>query len=171
MAEIHCDSALCSCPADGGGGGLGLLALGSEDLLGDKTYEEAVAETTELMLSSQAESFARNWASVEYGEMPEDLAQKRSNFQRWSWLDENGYAYTILDEAGEELYSFGDVPEAEREEEYTFQRLEYIYFLCDGYDDELRERERGFFEEYYSLSDGTHLCFTARGRDWRSPLR
>lgn len=152
------------------GGGLGLLVLASEDLLGDKTYEEAVAETTELMLSSQAESFARNWASVEYGEMPEDLAQKRSNFQRWSWLDENGYAYTILDEAGEELYSFGDVPEAEREEEYTFQRLEYIYFLCDGYDDELRERERGFFEEYYSPSDGTHLCFTARGERLEEPI-
>lgn len=153
-----------------GAGGLGLLALGSEDLLGDKTYEEAVAETTELMLSIQAERFASKWASVEYGKMPEDLAQKRSNFQRWSWLDENGYAYTILDEAGEELYSFGDVPEAEQEEEYTFQRLEYIYFLCDGFDDELRERERGFFEEYYSPSDGTHLCFTARGERLEEPI-
>ena len=40
------------------GGGLGLFVLAHEDLLGEKTYEEAVAETTDLMLPRQAEQLA-----------------------------------------------------------------------------------------------------------------
>ena len=85
------------------GGGLGLAVLASEDMLGEKTFEEAVAETTDTMLRIQAWRFAANWASMKYGDMPEDVAQILRSITLWDWLDEDGYAYTILDEGGELL--------------------------------------------------------------------
>ncbi len=149
------------------GSGLGLLVLASEDLLGDKTYEEAVAETTELMLSEQAESFARNWASVEYGEMPQQTAEVLRSVMLWDWLDEEGYAYTILDEVGEILYSFGNVEAPEQELEFTFQELPYEQFLGEGYVD--RANERDYWVSHY---DSTHggVRYTARQERLEQPV-
>ncbi len=149
------------------GGGLGLIALGSEDLLGAKTYEEALAETTELMLSSQAQSFARNWASVEYGEMPQQTAEILRAVTLWDWLDEEGYAYTILDEAGESLYSFGSVEAPEQELEFTFQELPYERFLGEGYVD--WTDDRAYWVSHY---DNTHggVRYTALQERLEQPI-
>ena len=157
IAVALCAAALLA--AAGGGLGLGILA--SEDMLGEKTFEEAVAETTETMLPIQARDFAANWASMEYGDMPEDVAQILRSIMLWDWLDEDGFAYTIADERGEILYSYGDIPEAEQELEYTFQNLEYEQFLAEGYDKETR-LEDGVY--YASVYDDTHggVRYTAK---------
>ena len=144
------------------GGGLGLFVLAHEDLLGEQTYEEAVAETTDLMLPRQAEQLASNWASVEYGGMPEDAAEILRDVTLWNWLDEDGYAYTILDEKRKPLYSSGNIADAEQELEYTFQNLEYEEFLALGYDEALLKEGGVFHYRYYG--DDTHggVSYTAR---------
>ena len=131
------------------GGGLGLGVLASEDMLGEKTFEEAVAETTETMLPSQAWRFAANWASMEYGDMPEYVANTLRDVMLWDWLDEDGYAYTILDEGGELLYSYGSIQDAEQELEFTFTNLEYEQFLAEGYDEEARLEKGAYYASSY----------------------
>ena len=157
IAVALCAAALLA--AAGGGLGLGILA--SEDMLGEKTFEEAVAETTETMLPIQARDFAANWASMEYGDMPEDVAQILRSIMLWDWLDEDGFAYTIADERGEILYSYGDIPEAEQELEYTFDDLVYERFLAEGYDEETRLEDGVYFISRY---DNTHggVRYTAK---------
>ena len=152
------------------GGGLGLFVLAHEDLLGEQTYEEAVAETTDLMLPRQAEQLASNWASVEYGGMPEDAAEILRDVTLWNWLDEDGYAYTILDEKRKPLYSSGNIADAERELEYTFQNLEYQEFLALGYDEELLKEGGVFHHRYYG--DDTHggVSYTAREKTLETPI-
>ena len=44
------------------GSGLGLFVLAHEDLLGEQTHEEAVAETTELMLPRQAAAHSASYS-------------------------------------------------------------------------------------------------------------
>lgn len=151
------------------GGGLGLAVLASEDMLGEKTFEEAVAETTDTMLRIQAWRFAANWASMKYGDMPEDVAQILRSITLWDWLDEDGYAYTILDEGGELLYSYGSIQDAEQELEYTFQNLEYERFLAEGYDEEAR-LEKGAY--YASSYDDTHggVRYTAKEQTLEAPV-
>ena len=152
------------------GGGLGLFVLAHEDLLGEQTYEEAVAETTDLMLPRQAEQLASNWASVEYGGMPEDAAEILRDVTLWNWLDEDGYAYTILDEKRKPLYSSGNIADAERELEYTFQNMEYQEFLALGYDEELLKEGGVFHHRYYG--DDTHggVSYTAREKTLETPI-
>ena len=152
------------------GGGLGLFVLAHEDLLGEKAYEEAVAETTDLMLPRQAEQLASNWASVEYGGMPEDAAEILRDVTLWNWLDEDGYAYTILDEKRRPLYSSGSIADAEQELEYTFQNLEYEEFLALGYDEELLKEGGVFGHRYYG--DDTHggVSYTARNATLETPI-
>ena len=152
------------------GGGLGLFVLAHEDLLGEQTYEEAVAETTDLMLPRQAEQLASNWASVEYGGMPEDAAEILRDGTLWNWLDEDGYAYTILDEKRKPLYSSGNIADAEQELEYTFQNLEYEEFLALGYDEELLKEGGVFHHRYYG--DDTHggVSYTAREKTLETPI-
>ena len=53
------------------GGGLGLALLAHEDLLGSLSYEELAQEQRDHALSYQALMLAENWASREYGNMPE----------------------------------------------------------------------------------------------------
>lgn len=152
------------------GGGLGLFVLAHEDLLGEQTYEEAVAETTDLMLPRQAEQLASNWASVEYGGMPEDAAEILRDVTLWNWLDEDGYAYTILDEKRKPLYSSGNIADAEQELEYTFQNLEYEEFLALGYDEALLKEGGVFHYRYYG--DDTHggVSYTAREKTLETPI-
>lgn len=152
------------------GGGLGLFVLAHEDLLGEQTYEEAVAETTDLMLPRQAEQLASNWASVEYGGMPEDAAEILRDVTLWNWLDEDGYAYTILDEKRKPLYSSGNIADAEQELEYTFQNLEYEEFLALGYDEALLKEGGVFHHRYYG--DDTHggVSYTAREKTLETPI-
>ena len=152
------------------GGGLGLFVLAHEDLLGEQTYEEAVAETTDLMLPRQAEQLASNWASVEYGGMPEDAAEILRDVTLWNWLDEDGYAYTILDEKRKPLYSSGNIADAVQELEYTFQNLEYEEFLALGYDEALLKEGGVFHHRYYG--DDTHggVSYTAREKTLETPI-
>lgn len=152
------------------GCGLGLFVLAHEDLLGEQTYEEAVAETTDLMLPRQAEQLASNWASVEYGGMPEDAAEILRDVTLWNWLDEDGYAYTILDEKRKPLYSSGNIADAEQELEYTFRNLEYEVFLALGYDEELLKEGGVFGHRYYG--DDTHggVSYTARNATLETPI-
>ena len=152
------------------GGGLGLFVLAHEDLLGEQTYEEAVAETTDLMLPRQAEQLASNWASVEYGGMPEDAAEILRDVTLWSWLDEDGYAYTILDEKRKPLYSSGNIADAEQELEYTFQNLEYEEFLALGYDEELLKEGGVFGYRYYGNDTHGGVSYTARNATLETPI-
>lgn len=151
------------------GGGLGLAALASEDLLGNRSYEQSVAETTEHLLSYQAQMLAENWATREYGKMPEEEAELLREMGNHSWLREDGYAYEILDEKGETLYSFGTLPEIEQELEYTFQNLSYEEFLGEGFIQEAREEKGVYFESHY---DSTHggLYYTARNATLETPI-
>ena len=152
------------------GGGLGLFVLAHEDLLGEQTYEEAVAETTDLMLPRQAEQLASNWASVEYGGMPEDAAEILRDVTLWNWLDEDGYAYTILDEKRKPLYSSGSIADAEQELEYTFQNLEYEEFLALGYDEELLKEGGVFGYRYYGNDTHGGVSYTARNATLETPI-
>ena len=57
------------------GSGLGLAVLAHEDLLGSQSYEELAQEQEEHALSYQALMLAQNWATREYGGMPEEEAE------------------------------------------------------------------------------------------------
>ena len=151
------------------GGGLGLVLLASEDLLGNQTYEQSVAETTEHLLSYQAQMLAGNWASREYGNMPEEEAELLRKMGNHGWLKEDGYAYEILDENGKTLYSWGTLPETEQELEFTYESLSYEEFLAEGYDQALREETGVYFASHY---DNTHggLSYTARNATLETPV-
>ena len=57
------------------GGGWALAELASEDLLGNRSYQQYLAEKEENALSYQALTLAQNWATREYGKMPEEEAE------------------------------------------------------------------------------------------------
>ena len=85
------------------GGGLGLALLAHEDLLGSRSYEELAQEQKDHALSYQALMLAENWASREYGKMPEEEAELLRKMDNHSWVKEEGFAYEILDEKGKAL--------------------------------------------------------------------
>lgn len=151
------------------GSGLGLAVLAHEDLLGSQSYEELAQEQEEHALSYQALMLAENWASREYGKMPEEKAELLRQMGNHSWVREDGYAYEILDEKGKTLHSSGTLPETEQELEYTFQSLSYEEFLAEGYDDEAL-KEKGAFHMY--RGDDTHggVSYTARNATLKTPV-
>lgn len=151
------------------GSGLGLAVLAHEDLLGSQSYEELAQEQEEHALSYQALMLAENWASREYGKMPEEKAELLRQMGNHSWVREDGYAYEILDEKGKTLYSSGTLPETEQELEYTFQSLSYEEFLADGYDQEAKAEKGVYFASHY---DNTHggLYYTARNANLKTPV-
>ena len=127
------------------GGGLGLALLAHEDLLGSRSYEELAQEQKDHALSYQALMLAENWASREYGNMPEEEAELLRKMGDHDWIKEDDYRYEILDENGKTLYSSGTLPETEQELEYTFPGLSYEEFLANGYDQEVREEDGVYF--------------------------
>lgn len=151
------------------GSGLGLAVLAHEDLLGSQSYEELAQEQEEHALSYQALMLAENWASREYGKMPEEKAELLRQMGNHSWVREDGYAYEILDEKGKTLHSSGTLPETEQELEYTFQSLSYEEFLADGYDQEAKAEKGVYFASHY---DNTHggLYYTARNANLKTPV-
>lgn len=151
------------------GGGLGLALLAHEDLLGSRSYEELAQEQKEHALSYQALMLAENWASREYGKMPEEEAELLRKMGNHSWVKEEGFAFEILDEKGKTLYSSQKLPETEQKLEYTFQSLSYEEFLANGYDQEAREEEGAYFAQHY---DNTHggLYYTARNATLETPI-
>ena len=52
--------------------------------------------------------------------MPEEEAELLRKMDSHSWLQEDGYAYEILDEDGKSLYSSGELPETEQEQVLAF---------------------------------------------------
>lgn len=165
IAVMLCAAALLAAV----GGGLGLAVLASEDLLGSRTYEQYLAEKTEHALFYQALTLAENWADREYGKMPENVAELLRKMDSHSWLQEDRYAYEILDANGETLYSSDALPETEQELEYTFQSLSYEEFLADGYDQEAYQEEGIYYASHY---DNTHggICYTARNATLETPI-
>ena len=151
------------------GGGLGLAVLAHEDLLGSQSYEELAQEQEEHALSYQALMLAQNWATREYGGMPEEEAELLRKIGNRDWVKEDGYAYEILDENGKTLYSSPALPETEQELEYSFQSLSYEEFLAEGYDDEAL-KEKGAFHMY--RGDDTHggVSYTARNATLKTPV-
>ncbi|MGM9604997.1 MAG: sensor histidine kinase [Faecousia sp.] len=151
------------------GGGLGLAVLASEDLLGNRSYEQYLAEKTEYALSYQALTLAENWASREYGKMPENVAELLRKMDSDSWLQEDGYSYEILDKTGKPLYSSGALPETEQELEFPYESLSYEEFLADGYDQEAYQEEGVYYASHY---DNTHggICYTARNATLETPI-
>ena len=151
------------------GGGLGLALLAHEDLLGSRSYEELAQEQKDHALSYQALMLAENWASREYGKMPEEEAELLRKMGNHSWVKEEGFAYEILDEKGKTLYSSEKLPETEQELEYSFQSLSYEEFLANGYDQGAREEEGAYFAQHY---DNTHggLHYTARNATLETPI-
>ena len=151
------------------GGGLGLALLAHEDLLGSRSYEELAQEQKDHALSYQALMLAGNWASREYGNMPEEEAELLRKMDNHSWVKEEGFAFEILDEKGKTLYSSGTLSETEQELEYTFQSLSYEEFLANGYDQEVREEDGVYFANRY---DNTHggLHYTARNATLETPI-
>ena len=165
IAVMLCAAALLAAV----GSGLGLAVLASEDLLGSRTYEQYLAEKTEHALFYQALTLAENWADREYGKMPENVAELLRKMDSHSWLQEDRYAYEILDANGETLYSSDALPETEQELEYTFQSLSYEEFLADGYDQEAFQEEGVYYASHY---DNTHggICYTARNATLETPI-
>ena len=151
------------------GGGFGLAVLASEDLLGNRSYEQYLAEKRENALSYQALMLAENWAAREYGNMPEEESELLRKMGSHSWLKEEGCAYKILDETGKTLYSSGTLPEMEQELEFTYQSLSYEEFLGEGYLHEIQEEEGVYFA---SRHDNTHggLRYTARNATLETPV-
>ena len=151
------------------GGGLGLALLAHEDLLGSQSYEELIREQKVQALSYQALMLAQNWASREYGGMPEEEAELLRKMGDHDWIKEDDYRYEILDEKGKTLYSSGTLPETEQELEYSFQSLSYEEFLAEGYDQTLREEEGVYFAHHYDNSHGG-LSYTARNATLETPV-
>ena len=151
------------------GGGLGLALLAHEDLLGSQSYEELIREQKDQALFYQALMLAQNWASREYGGMPEEEAELLRKMGDHDWIKEDNYRYEILDENRKTLYSSGTLPETEQELEYSFQSLSYEEFLAEGYDQTLREEEGVYFVSHH---DNTHggLCYTARNATLETPV-
>ena len=151
------------------GGGWALAELASEDLLGNRTYEQYLAEKEENALSYQALTLAQNWASREYGKMPEEEAELLRKIDNHSWLKEDGYAYEILDEEGKRLYSSGELPETERELEFSYESVSYEEFLAEGYDEKVREEAGAYYAQRY---DNTHggAYYTARNATLETPI-
>ena len=151
------------------GGGLGLALLAHEDLLGSQSYEELIREQKDQALFYQALMLAQNWASREYGGMPEEEAELLRKMGDHDWIKEDDYRYEILDENGKTLYSSGTLPETEQELEFSFQSLSYEEFLAEGYDQEAREEEGVYFAHHY---DNTHggLVYTARNATLETPV-
>lgn len=151
------------------GSGFALALLASENLLGNQSYQQYLAEKEENALSYQALTLAQNWASREYGKMPEEEAELLRKMDSHSWLQEDGYAYEILDEDGKSLYSSGELPETERELEFSYESVSYEEFLAEGYDQEVREEAGAFFAYHY---DNTHggAYYTARNATLETPI-
>ncbi|MDY4222770.1 MAG: hypothetical protein SOX71_09790, partial [Candidatus Faecousia sp.] len=151
------------------GGGWALAELASENLLGNQSYQQYLAEKEENALSYQALTLAQNWASREYGKMPEEEAELLRKMDSHPWLQEDGYAYEILDEDGKSLYSSGELPETERELEFSYESVSYEEFLAEGYDQEVREEAGAFFAYHY---DNTHggAYYTARNATLETPI-
>ena len=151
------------------GGGLGLALLAHEDLLGSRSYEELIREQKDQALFYQALMLAQNWASREYGGMPEEEAELLRKMGDHDWIKEDDYRYEILDEKGKTLYSSGTLPETEQELEYSFQSLSYEEFLAEGYDQTLREEQGAYFAHHYDNSHGG-LSYTARNATLETPV-
>ena len=117
IAVMLCAAALLAAV----GSGFALALLASEDLLGNLSYQQYLAEKEENALSYQALTLAQNWATREYGKMPEEEAELLRKIDNHSWLKEDGYVYEILDEEGKRLYSSGELPETERELEFSYE--------------------------------------------------
>ena len=151
------------------GGGLGLALLAHEDLLGSQSYEELIREQKDQALFYQALMLAQNWASREYGGMPEEEAELLRKMGDHDWIKEDDYRYEILDENGKTLYSSGTLPETEQELEFSFQSLSYEEFLAEGYDQEAREEEGVYFAHHYDNTYGG-LVYTARNATLETPV-
>ena len=151
------------------GGGFALAVLASENFLGNRTYEQYLAEQTEHALSYQALMLAENWATREYGKMPEDASEMLRKIDNHFWLKEDGYAYEILDEDGKSLYSSGELPETEQELEFSYERLSYEEFLTLGRD-EAALKEAGTYHQ--RRFDNTHggVSYTARNATLETPI-
>ena len=151
------------------GSGFALALLASGDLLGSQSYEQYLAKNEENALSYQAQMLAENWATREYGKMPEDASELLLKIGNHFWLKEEGYSYEILDENGKSLYSSGELPETERELEFSYERVHYEQFLALGYD-EAATREEGVFSRYEY--DNTHggVRYTARDAVLETPI-
>ena len=152
------------------GSGFALALLASENLLGNQSYQQYLAEKEENALSYQALTLAQNWASREYGKMPEEEAELLRKMDSHSWLQEDGYAYEILDEDGKSLYSSGELPETERELEFSYESVSYEEFLANGYDLHKAKEEPGVY--YAQRYDNTHggLSYTARSATLETPI-
>ena len=151
------------------GGGLGLALLAHEDLLGSRSYEELAQEQRDHALFYQALMLAENWASREYGNMPEEEAELLRKMGNHSWVKEDGYAYEILDEEGKSLYASEALPETERELEFSYESVSYEEFLAEGYDEKVREEAGAYYAQRY---DNTHggLSYTARNATLETPI-
>ena len=151
------------------GSGFALALLASENLLGNQSYQQYLEEKEENALSYQALTLAQNWASREYGKMPEEEAELLRKMDSHSWLQEDGYAYEILDEDGKSLYSSGELPETERELEFSYESVSYEEFLAEGFDHEAREQAGTYFAQHY---DNTHggAYYTARSATLETPI-
>ena len=151
------------------GSGFALALLASEDLLGSQSYEQYLAKNEENALSYQAQMLAENWATREYGKMPEDASELLLKIGNHFWLKEEGYSYEILDENGKSLYSSGELPETERELEFSYESLHYEQFLALGYDEAAIQEEGGFSRYKY---DNTHggVRYTARDAVLETPI-
>ena len=151
------------------GGGLGLVLLASENLLGSQSYEQYLAEKEENALSYQGLMLAQNWATREYGKMPEEEAELLRKMDNHYWLKEDGYAYEILDGAGEILYASEALAETERELEFSYESMSYEEFLAEGYDQEVKEEAGVYFAHPYDNTYGG-LYYTARSANLEAPI-
>ena len=151
------------------GGGWALAELASEDLLGNRSYRQYLAEKEENALSYQALMLAQNWATREYGKMPEETSELLRKMGNHDWVKEDGYAYEILDKKGETLYASEPLPETEQELEFSYENLSYEEFLAEGYDQEVREEAGAYFAQHY---DNTHggAYYTARNATLETPI-
>ncbi len=165
IAVMLCAAALLAAV----GGGLGLAVLASEDLLGTQSYEQYLAEKTEQALFYQALTLAENWADREYGKMPENVAELLRKMDSHSWLQEDRYAYEIMDANGENLYSSGALPETEQELEFSYESLSYEEFLSLGYD-EASMKEKGAFHQYRYDNEHGGVSYTARNATLETPV-
>ena len=165
IAVMLCAAGLCAAV----GGGLSLALLASENLLGNQSYEQRLEEQKVNACSYQALMLAENWASREYGKMPEEESELLRKMDSHSWIREDGYAYEILDENGKSLYSWGELAEREQELEFSYESLSYEEFLAEGYDHEVKEEPGAYYAQHY---DNTHggLCYTARNATLETPI-
>ncbi len=124
--------ALCLFTAAASGLSLGILTYSGWT---DDSYDAEVESTIQDQMYWTVNWMVQAWASQEYGNMPERIAQlRRAEHTSWGWtLNWDDVSYEIQDTEGTVLKQLDNSVQPVRELEYIFSPVEYEEYLGAGF--------------------------------------